>query len=226
MKDIIDQVTAWPYLEQLPASHAGLTLSLEMAEDGSQFNIFSYRDDTGQRSLSVLYDQATKDFLVRLVVGLNEFCDVSFISPDLASLETVLAAKLTDALDSLAGSRQYDSIFRAKKIIEWPYGNELPAEIDGFRLFIAPARPLKTVNGSYAIIDYSDFAAASSFSICYNIYRDEFFGQLRLRRTPQTIGTFDTRDLGELAAKLKQDLQPTLAKLRRSISDTEGARIP
>ncbi|MDT8900860.1 hypothetical protein [Anaeroselena agilis] len=222
MKEIIAQVNEWPFLRQLPARQEEFSLSLDLSEDGMQYNIFSYRDAEELRSFSIVYDQATRDFLARVAVGLNEFYDVSFICPDIVSLERILTAKLVSSLVDLSGEKQYESIFRAKRILEWPYSDRLAGEIAGFRLFITPRQPLKTVNGSYVILDYSDFDTASNLSISYNVYRDEFFGQTRLRRTPQMIGTFDARDLGELAAKLDCELQPSLADLRWRVEQSEG----
>ena len=226
MKEIIAQVNDWPFIHQLPANQAGFSLKLDLVEDGVQYNMFSYRNAEELRSFSVVYDRATRDFLARVAVGLNEFYDVSFICPNLASLERILTAKLAAALVDLSGGQQYESIFRAKKILEWPYSERLASEVAGFRLFITPRQPLKTVNGSYIILDYSDFAAASNLSVSYNVYRDEFFGQIRLRQTPNMIGTFDTRDIGELAAILESELEPALTDLRGRIEQSEGESLP
>jgi hypothetical protein len=222
MEEIIAQINDWPFLHKLPARQAGFFLRLDLAQDGPQYTIFSYRNEQELRSISVLYDGTTKDFLARVAVGLNEFYDISFICSDFAGLEKTLAAKLPSALDRLGEDRQYESIFRAKKILEWPFGAQLPGEIAGFRLFIRPARPLKTINGSYVILDYSDFGAASNLSVSYNVYRDEFYGQQHFHRTPQMLAAFDARDLGELASRLDQNLQPALQALRRRLTITEG----
>lgn len=226
MKDVITKIADWPFLQKLPAAHDGFALSVELATVGPQVNIFSYHDPVRRRSLSVLYDSLTKDFMARVAVGLHEFFDVSFISVDLPSLEKILATKLVPALDNLSGGQHYESIFRAKKILDWPFAGELPTEYAGFGLFIAPARPLRTINGSYVIVDYSDFVSASNLSIHYNVYRDEFFGQACFRHTPETVGVFDTRDLDELAGKLKSNLRPALEELRERIIATEGEPTP
>jgi hypothetical protein len=222
MKEIVEQVGSWSYLQQLPARESGFSLSLDLAEAGTQFNIFSYRDAEGLRRFSVDYDSTTKDYLARVSVGLNEFCDVSFICTNLAALEKILAAKLVSTLAGLGGERQYESLFRAKKIVEWSYIEKLPGEFAGFRLFISPRQPLRTVNGSYVILDYSDFAAESNLTVSYNVYRDEFFGEVRYCRTPQMIGTFDARELGELAGRLDSCLRPTLEELRGRLTQTKG----
>lgn len=226
MKDVIAKIADWPFLQQLPAAHGDFALSAALAAAGPQVNIFSYHDPVRRRNLSVLYDGLTRDFMVRVTVGLHEFVDVSFISADLTGLEKILAAKLIPALDNLSDGQHYESIFRAKKILDWPFAGELPTEYAGFGLFIAPGRPLRTINGSYVIVDYSDFISASNLSIHYNVYRDEFFGQASFRHTPETVGVFDTRDLDELAGKLKSNLRPVLEELRERIIATEGEPTP
>lgn len=226
MEKIIEQVETWSYLQQLPREHAGFTLSLDRCESGCQYAVFSYRNEPECRAFSVVYDNTTKDFLARVTLGLTEYYDVAFIVTSLASLEKVLEAKLQATLENLAGCRQYESIFRAKKILEWPYGGELPGELAGFRLFITPRQPVPIINGSYIIIDYSDFAAASNFNIFYNVYRDEFFGQYILDNTPHTTGLFDARDLSDLTDKLEKNLQPLLSELRQRISQQKGDKAP
>lgn len=226
MQQIIDQLKDWPFLQRLPAEHAGFSLNIELTECGTQYAAFTYQNPRAHRSFAVVYDSATKDFLAKVTIGLNEYYDVAFIVTSLDALEKLLAAKLAATLDALAGKEDFESIFRAKKILEWPYGRELPGELAGFGLFIAPERPVRFINGSYIIIDYSDFAAASNLNICYNVYRDEFFGQYRLENTPFSTGLFDARELGELAGKLEDHLRPALADLRRRIPQPQGDEKP
>jgi hypothetical protein len=224
MEKIIEQVKSWPFLQQLPGEHAGFSLGLDLCECGSQYAIFSYRNPNEHRAFSVVYDKITKDFLSRVTLGLTEYYDVTYIVTSLDSLEKVLAAKLRDTLNNLAGHWQYESIFRAKKILEWPYGERLADEVADFRLFISPRQPAPIINGSYIIIDYSDFDTASNFNVFYNVYRDEFFGQYCLANTPYTTGLFDARELVELTGKLDENLKPLLTDLRQQILQGKGGK--
>ncbi|MBP2653745.1 MAG: hypothetical protein H6Q73_1314 [Firmicutes bacterium] len=223
MDKIIEQVTDWVYLQSLPDRNAGFTLVMEQKLCGEQYNICSYTNDEMKRSLSLLYDNATKDFLVLVKVGLTEFYDISFITPDINVMEKNLRMRLEPTLLDLSGTqeREYESIFRAKNILEWPYTAKLPDEVAGFKLFINPQQALKAINGSYIIVDYSDFTAASNLLIYYNVYRDEFFGELRLRMTPMMTGLFDARELDELANKMDTNLISSLDSLRDMIVKAE-----
>jgi hypothetical protein len=216
MEKIIEQVQAWEYLKKLPHEIFGFALITELMTCGSQYRIFTYSNQQARRSLTGLYDQATKDYLIRIVIGLTELCDIRFFAQDLADFEKILAERLEKTIQQLA-SFDPDSVcaqFKLKKILEWPYVSKLPEEIAGFSLFITPEKPIKTLNGSYVIIDYSDFTAESNLTVNYNIFRDEFYSEIRLRRVPIMTTAFDAKTLPELEARLNDNLIQSIENVR------------
>jgi len=216
MEKIIAQVKAWELPTKLPAEFAGFALSLEFQERGTQYCIFIYQNKEWHKSFSILYDKATKEFFARTVVGLTEYFDVNFIVGDIKLLEKLLIKRLKDTLVSLAvfNPDHLGSIIIDKQILEWSYGKELPQKLVGFELFIKPSAPVKIINGSYIIIDYSDFSNESSLVIYYNIFRDEFFGEARIRRTPQMSAVFDATTLDDLQENIKAHLKVVLESMR------------
>ncbi|HWR41800.1 hypothetical protein [Sporomusa sp.] len=216
MEKIIEEVTGWEFLQKLPQEMCGFMLINELMTCGSQYRIFTYNNQNARRSFTVLYDKATKDFLVRTVIGLTEFCDISFITGNLAALEKLLTDRMEKTLWGLARFEPtcLCAQFAAKKIVEWTYAAQLPKQLSGFELFITPQEPFKGLNGSYVIIDYSDFATESNLIVNYNIFRDQFFSEIRLRRTPLMTAEFDAKTLPDLEERLKNNLNPTLEKLR------------
>lgn len=216
MEKIIEQVAQWEFLQKIPQELFGFTLINELITCGSQYRIFTYNNSVRHRSFTILYDKATKEFLARTVIGLTEFCDISFITGDIVSLENILKERLERTLRGLANFDPASLClrFREKKISEWAYVTQLPKQLAGFELFINPQESVKALNGSYVIIDYSDFANESNFTLNYNIYRDEFFSEIRLRRTPVMTADFDAKTLVELEGKLNEKLHQTLENLR------------
>lgn len=216
MEKIIEQVAEWEFLQKLPSEFCGFTLINELMICGSQYRIFTYNNPKVRRSFTIMYDKATKDFLARTVVGLMEYCDISFITGDLAALEKLLVERMEKTLRGLACFDPTSLCVRIKekKVVEWPYAAKLPKELSGFELFINPHEPLKALNGTYAIIDYSDFTTESNLTINYNIFRDEFFCEIRLRRTPIMTADFDAKTLPELEERLNNKLIQTLDDLR------------
>jgi hypothetical protein len=222
MEKIIEQVSKWEFLRNLPAEIYGFTLINELMACGTQYRIFTYNNPNAHRSFTIMYDTATKDFLARTVVGLTEFCDISYITGDLTSLEKLLAERMENTLKCLAYFEPSSVCvrFREKKVLEWPYISKLPSRIQNFELFINPHEPVKVLNGSYAIIDYSDFSTESNLMINYNIFRDEFFCEIRLRRTPIMTADFDAKTLVELEARLESNLLRTIENLDNRLQNS------
>jgi len=220
MQEIITQVSEWSVLQKLPADICGFRLVIELQECEGQYRIFTYDNPVRRRIFTVVYDSVTKEFLARVTIGLIEFCDISFIVGDLKALQRVLSDRMEKTLISLGrfDVNSLDSIFIEKKIIEWAEKLQLPHTIAGFDLNITPMEPVKIINGSYIVLDYSDFSTESNLIIYYNIYRDEFFGEVRIKRTPQMAADFDVKTLPELQEKLTMHLKPTLEKMRNKLT--------
>jgi hypothetical protein len=215
LAEIAEIIRDWQFLQTLPSQLHGFCLSLDLSYDDDIFHIFSYNNTQTRRSFTVVYDPSTKDFLGRVAVGLTEYYDVRYIVTDLAKLEAVLTERMDSTLLQMAqfDKSQLSGVFLAKKVLEWPYGRQLPVKFGKFELFITPQQPLPIINGSYIIIDYSDFSTASNLLILYNIYRDEFFGELRIKRTPHATVLFDAKTLDELEEKLTNNLVDVLKKM-------------
>ncbi len=135
-----------------------------------------------------------------------------------AQLESLLAELETFDPASIS------SIVRAKEILTWKTGNELPETLEGFSLFIRPAYPVKINNGSYIIIDYVDFALESSVTVYFNIYRDEFFSEARIWNIPDVNYDFDSNTLPELEERLQTYLVPRLQEVRRRAEAEDAAK--
>jgi hypothetical protein len=219
MEKIIAQVESWEMLKKLPKEFGEFTLQIEMEKRGTQYCIFTYQKKKEHKSFSVLYDQATKEYFARTVIGLTEYFDVNFIVGEIQQLEDLLVQRLKNVLSNLSyfNRENIDSIVHEKEIMDWSYGEELPPKLLGFELFIKPDEPVKVINGSYIILDYSDFDARSNLTIYYNIFRDEFFGETRIKGTPTMLAVFDTKNFEDLRKIIESQLSFVLENVRRQI---------
>ena len=183
--------------------------------------MFSYENNAMHRAASAYYHEETKEYKLSVQIGLTNFCRIEFIAPNIAAFEKRLDEQLRKLLVELVtfDPKTISSIVCKKKIMEWEYGRSLPAELEGFELFIAPEKPLKITNGSYIILDYSDFSIASNFVIYYNIFRDEFFGEGRVHGIPEINYLFDSHDLAGLATKLEHHLASRLKDIREKATE-------
>ena len=105
-----------------------------------------------------------------------------------------------------------------KKFSSWDYAQNLPQNLEGFELFIAPDKPARFTNGSYIILNYSDFDAASDLSIFYNAYTENFTGESKIRLVPQVSYLFDADNLKDLTRALEENLIVELNKIRKIIT--------
>lgn len=211
----------WVYIKGLPEEWFGFQRHYEMYAENDYYDIFSYHNAVTRRKITIYYHEETKEYKARIKVGLTEFCNIDFITQDLAALENILKDRFERTLRDLAifSPNNIDSILLEKKILDWKYIDRLPNTIEGFTLFIRPDEPLRSINGSYIIFDYSDFETESNFVIYYNIFRDEFFGESRIRQIPEMNYVFDTHELIDLEEKLDLHLFNRLRTMRQQINE-------
>lgn len=223
-KRIAEAVEQWDYIKRLPREWFGFQLHREMCERGDVYDIFSYGNIATRRKVTVYFHEETKEYKARVTVGLTEFCSIDYITADLDALERVLKERFARTLKDLAifNRDTIDSVVIDKNILEWEYADRLPETIEGFRLYIKPKEPLRILNGSYIIFDYCDFEEESNFIIYYNIFRDEFFGEAKIRRLPEMNYMFDCHDLLDLEEKLDAYLVDRLKELRARLNEGTG----
>lgn len=218
IEKIRQAVEAWDYYQKLPEEMLGFRLDKTVRLTKDSYDIFAYISDELHKRVVIYYHDETREYKLRLKLGVIEFCDIAFVAEDLAVIEAQLRANLKKLLANMVkfNPATLNSFVRHKKIVEWGEDNKLPENILGFELFVKPSEPVKINNGSYIVIDYVDFALESSFTIYYNIFRDEFFGEARIVNIPDVNYDFDARELTELKEKLQQHLKPRLQFIKDS----------
>ena len=220
MEQIIAQVQQWGFYHKLPETFHGFSLEKNINQQDSKLHLFWYRCPQNHRAYYAYYDKATKEFMAHTVIGLFDFCDIHCIATELAGFEQALRERMGLTLENMAcfDKEKLGSVFCEKKIIEHDWQSILPKQENGFQLFISPQEPVKIVNGSFIIIDYSDFETESNLTIYYNIYRDEFFSERRIHRLPEIVTDFDAKSLDSLVGKLSARLGSVLSNLRGLIT--------
>ena len=217
-KERVEQETAdWKYMAELPKELHGFHLEQRMYAEGDVYELFAYVNEERHRKAAAYFHEETKEYKVRVNIGLVEFCKIEYITGSFNTFEELLRKQFESLLMGMArfDEKSIGSIVRSRHIMEWDYGKDLPKELEGFELFISPSEPVEITNGSYILIDYSDFSLESNFIIYYNMFRDEFFGEARIRNIPDVNYVFDSKELDELSEKLRQHLIPRLKEVRR-----------
>ncbi len=179
--------------------------------------IFVCVNEDKHLSATAYFHEETREYKLRVKVGLNETVRIEFIAGNLADfaerLKMYFAALLTELND--IKNLPVPPLLKEKGIDEWSYGECLPPVCEGFALFIEPRAPFPVANGSYIIVDYSDFSIGSNFTLYYNIFRDEFFAEMRIAGVPTVTYDFDAKTLSRLTMIIKTKLATKLAEIRR-----------
>ena len=224
-----EEVAAWTYMGSLPEVMEGYRLQRDMRVTGDVYDLFSYENEAARRGLTVYFHAETKEYKLRVHIGLTEFVRIGCIAEDLAAFEQLLRVNMASILTEMAhfSEGNLSSLMREKRLADWAYGAELPKELEGFELYISPREPYQITNGSHIVCDYSDFAIRSNVTIYYNIYRDHYFGEARVAEVPEMNYIFDSKNLEELEANLREHLAPRLQDVRRraeAILATQGKK--
>ena len=206
------------FFAQIPSEVDGYTLKKIFDDDGDKFFYFAYENETTHRSLKTYFHAETKEYKVLVTIGLAEFCLTEFFTEDFETFTKTFAAELNTTIKNLSAqiNPDEDYLIADKNFSSWSYGKNLPQNLEGFELFISPKNPVKVTNGSYIIINYSDFENVGDLNIFYNVYSDTFSGEAQFGGVQHPLYIFDAVDLTELENLLRENLLPELKKICRN----------
>lgn len=196
---------------QLKEQIGNFTLHINHEKTKKSYNLFHYENPLGWK-WRAYYDYEVEDFTISIKLGLCEFKDISFIRAKgedfwvnlLSRYERELLVHLNSPQEALPYA------YRNRGIHTWEYGSFLPEGIGNFRLDVNPAQGIRGINGTYIIGEYVDSARRSGLILCYNLLRDEFFGELYKEGDALITHDLDSRNLNELEEKLKSNLNALL----------------
>ena len=213
---ITAEIQTADFFNNLPAEISSYTLKKIFAEDGDKFFYFSYDNEKLHRSFAAYFHEETFEYKVRVKIGLNEFCLTKFFCNKLETFIELLNAEIKTALENLSAfvDTKSDFLIAEKHFDTWEYPQTLPKNLEDFELFITPKNPVKITNGSYIILNYSNFDKNCDLTIYYNVYTDNFGGENKINLVPNVSYLFDADNLKDLEAKLRKNLQIELQSIK------------
>ena len=214
---ILAEIESTKIFDELPAEICGYKLKKIFAEDGDKFFYFSYDNAENHRAFIAYFHEETQEYKVRVKIGLTEFCLSKYFTKTLESFAEILNAEMSNEIKNLAEpvDTEKDLLIAAQNFSNWEYAQNLPENLEGFELFIAPKNPAKITNGSYIILNYSNFETACDFTIFYNVYTENFCGESKINLVPNVSYLFDAVTLKELEQKLKKNLAAELSNIKK-----------
>ena len=199
----------------IPTEIKNFKLKKILNDVGDKFIYFTYENLDAHKSLTAYFHAETKEYKVSVKIGLTEFCLTNFFTEDFAHFKEIFTAGLEGAINNLTAqvAADDDILIADQKFSAWTYGQNLPKNFAGFELFIAPKNPVRITNGSYIIINYSDFVKNCDFNIFYNVYGNNFSGESQINGVHHPSYIFDANTLPELEKILAENLQTELENI-------------
>ena len=215
---IENDIKSLTFFNELKDNICDFQLNKLFREVENTFEIFSYTNEIKHRSIKIYFHADTNEYRVLKSFGLNEFCLTEFFTDNLNIFTNKLQTELEDIVKNISEFDGDQNVFvEQKQIPNWQYGEQLPKSIEKFNLFINPSKYLEVTNGSFVIINYSDFSINSDLAVYYNIFSDNFGSEARINGAPTVIYDFDSDNLKELEEKLDQNLVNQLQNIKKEV---------
>ena len=215
--EIEAELQEWEFLKQLPKELEGFTLREGTGIKGNILNIASYVDEANHACVDLIYTGETFDYVIVKNLGLHTFRDDRFFTRDKDKFAEVVLNKLSSLLQEMGKGKVKHMGYESEVMgfNEWDDWKTLPKQIGNFELYITPDNPLEYINGSWVILDYSDFANGNQLMFLYNSFRNELFAEMKKGNLPLTTEEFNANSLEALSALIKEKLEKTLTVLEK-----------
>ena len=215
--EIEAELQEWEFLKQLPKELEGFTLREGTGIKGNILNIASYVDEANHACVDLIYTGETFDYVIVKNLGLHTFRDDRFFTREKYKFAEVVLNKLSSLLQEMGKSKVKHMGYESEVMgfNEWDDWKTLPKQIGNFELYITPDNPLEYINGSWVILDYSDFANGNQLMFLYNSFRNELFAEMKKGHLPLTTEEFNANSLEALSALIREKLEKTLTALEK-----------
>lgn len=164
--------------------------------------------------IRVLYDEETADYMVKMDLHMITLTEIECITGDLEEFKRLVKLLTPEAIEKELIHREKVSILvEGKGFMVWDYEELLPERLGHYVRVIAPKMPLLGLNGSYIIAAYECEEKDTGILFFYNMYRDEYYGELRAKGIPGIIHQYDARSIEALEAAIEKHLMKDLKEL-------------
>ena len=213
--EIEEGLKDWEFLKHLPKEISGFKLQEGRGIEGNILNLASFVNEEIHCSLDLIYTAETFDYTLVKNIGLHTFRDERFFNRDADKFAEAVLKNLPNVIEKVSRSMNKKLGYESKVMgfDTWNYWKTLPEKIGEYELFVTPDKPLEYINGSWVILDYSDFSKGNQIMFLYNSFRNELFAELKKGFMPLTTDLYNANKLEQLEKLIKQHLQETLNEL-------------
>lgn len=202
----------WDIEKELPAEIGGYKLKRLDRQEGRIYFAFCWEDEKTGWQVRALFDEETMDYMVKAFLPMVTFTEIELITGDFEEYKRNMKLLTPAYIEKELIHRENVSVLvRGRGFMVWDYTPFFPETLGHYQRTIEPHRPLLGLNGSYIICAYECAEKNTGLLFFYNIYRDEYYGELRAQGIPGIIHQYDAKTLEDfekkIAAHLSNDMQ-------------------
>lgn len=204
----------WDIEKELPADISGYKLHRIDKQDGRIYYAFGWTNEENGWEVRALFEEETMDYMVKMYLRLVTLTEIELITGDFDEFKRNLVLLTPKAIDHELIHRENVSVLvRGKGFMVWDSEPFLPETIGHYQRMIKPSMPVLGLNGSYIIGAYECREKDTGILFFYNMYRDEYYGELRAGGIPGIIHQYDAKTIPELEEAINKNLKKDLHAL-------------
>ena len=202
----------WDIEKELPAQIGEYKLKRLDRQEGRIYFAFCWEDEKTGWQIRALFDEETMDYMVKAFLHMVTFSEIELITGDFEEYKRNMKLLTPKYIEKEFIRREDVSILvRGQGFMVWDYKPFFPETIGHYKRTVEPHRPLLGLNGSYIICAYECAEKNTGILFFYNIYRNEYYGELRAQGIPGIIHQYDAKTLSdfekEITSRLAKDLE-------------------
>ena len=160
------------------------------------------------------FDEETKDYMVKMDLRLMTLTQLESITGDFGQFKKRVRELTPKAIEKELIHLERVSVLAAVKgFMKWDYEKVMPERMGQYKRIIKPVNPVEGLNGSFIIGAYECRERNIGVLFFYNIYREEYYGELRAGGIPVIVHQYDATTINEFSSHLKAYLEKDLETL-------------
>lgn len=204
----------WEIEKELPVEIGEYKLHRIDRQEERIYFAFGWQSEETGWEVRVLFDEETMDYMVKMYLRLITLTEIECITGDFEEFKRNVQLLTPKSIEKeLIRREEVSIIVRGRGFLAWDYEDFFPETIGAYRRVLEPKRPLLGLNGSYVICAYECREKETGILFFYNMYRDEYYGELRAGGIPGIIHQYDAKTIPQFEETLRKHLKKDLEDL-------------
>lgn len=182
--------------------------------DARVYTAFGWENEKNGWMVKAIFDEETKDYMVKMDLRLMTFTQLESITGDFEQFKKRVRELTPKAIQKdLIQLDRIPALAAGKGFVKWDYTTAMPEKIGKYERIIKPTSPVEGLNGSFVIGAYECKERNVGALFFYNVYREEYYGELRAGGIPVIVHQYDATTVEEFSAHLETYLEKDLETL-------------